>query len=336
MYILSTCGAREAPLEALFAVRAANAILPGMNKIERMHTMLRSERPDRVPAGFWFHFPESAAAGTAMAQAHIDYYRAADPDLLKVMNDNGYEAVGVDVVRSPADWRKLEPAPLSSAPYQAQLAGLRELVDTLGGEVLMATTIFNPYATGNKISDNKVTEHLKEDPEAVSAGLGAIAESLAAFSAACIDAGAAGIYFSAQGGDASRFTAEEHLRYIKPHDVTVLEAATAAGATCNILHICGRGIRLQHYVDYPGHTVNWAPQNDNLSLPAGRDLFRRPIIGGIDERGPIVDGPRAAIAAEVHGALATMGSAGFMVGAGCTLPNDVEVEHLAWAREAVA
>ena len=329
-------GVRKTPLEAPFAVPAANAILPGMNKIERMHTMLRGERPDRVPAGFWFHFPESAVAGTAMAQAHIDYYRAADPDLLKVMNDNGYEAVGVDVVRSPADWRKLEPAPLSSAPYQAQLAGLRELVDVLGGEVLMATTIFNPYATGNKISDNKVTEHLKEAPEAVSAGLGAIAESLAAFSAACIDAGAAGIYFSAQGGDASRFTAEEHLRYIKPHDVTVLEAATAAGATCNILHICGRGIRLQHYVDYPGHTVNWAPQNDNLSLTAGRDLFRRPIIGGIDERGPIVDGPRAAIAAEVHGALATMGSAGFMVGAGCTLPNDVDVEHLAWAREAVS
>ncbi len=307
-----------------------------MNKIERMHTMLRGERPDRVPAGFWFHFPESAAAGTAMAQAHIDYYRAADPDLLKVMNDNGYEAVGVDVVRSPADWRKLEPAPLSSAPYQAQLAGLRALVDVLGGEVLMATTIFNPYATGNQISDNKVTEHLKEDPEAVSAGLAAIAESLAEFSAACIDAGAAGIYFSAQGGDASRFTAEEHRRYIKPHDVTVLEAATAAGATCNIVHICGRGIRLEHYVDYPGHTVNWAPQNDNLSLTAGRDLFRRPIIGGIDERGPIVDGPREAIAAEVHGALATMGSAGFMVGAGCTLPNDVEVEHLAWAREAVS
>ena len=307
-----------------------------MNKIERMQTMLRGERPDRVPAGFWFHFPASAAAGHAMARAHIDYYRAADPDLLKVMNDNGYEAVGVDSVKSPADWRKLEPAPLSSAPYQAQLAGLRELVDVLGDEVLMATTIFNPYGTGNKISGNKVAEHVKEDPDAVAAGLGAIAESLAEFSAACIEAGAAGIYFSAQGGDASRFTADEHLQYIKPHDVTVLEAATAAGAACNILHICGRGIRLEHYVDYPGHTVNWAPQNDNLSLTAGRDLFRRPIIGGIDERGPIVDGPRESITAEVHAALAAMGSAGFMVGGGCTLPPDVQVEHLVWARQAVS
>ena len=31
-----------------------------------------------------------------------------------------------------------------------------------------------------------------------------------------------------------------------------------------------------------------------------------------------------------------MGSAGFMVGGGCTLPPDVQVEHLVWAREAVS
>jgi uroporphyrinogen decarboxylase len=311
-------------------------MLKAMNKIERMQAMLQGERPDRVPAGFWFHFPAANAAGHAMAQAHIDYYRAADPDLLKVMNDNGYERVGVEAITSPADWRKLEPAPQSSAAYQAQLSGLRELVDTLGDEVLMASTIFNPYATGNKISDGKVTEHLKADPESVAAGLAAIAESLAGFAAACIEAGAAGIYFSAQGGDGDRFTAQEHASYLKPHDITVLQAATAAGATCNILHVCGRGLRLEDYRDYPGHTVNWAPQNDNLSLTAGRDLFRRPIIGGIDERGPIVDGPRESITAEVQAALAAMGSAGFMVGGGCTLPPDVQVEHLVWARQAVS
>ena len=307
-----------------------------MNKIDRMQAMLRGDRPDRIPAGFWFHFPAANAAGHAMAQAHIDYYRAADPDLLKVMNDNGYEPVGVEAITSPADWRKLEPAPLASKAYQAQLSGLRELVDALGDEVLMATTIFNPYSTGNKISDAKVTEHMKADPEALSAGLAAIAASLAEFARACIETGVAGIYFSAQGGEKDRFTAEEHERYIKPHDLTILEAATAAGATCNVLHICGRGVRLDGFRDYPGHTVNWAPQNDNLSLSAGRNLFQRPIIGGVDERGPIVDGSQAAITAEVQAAITEMGPAGFMVGAGCTVPNDITVQHLVWAREAVA
>jgi uroporphyrinogen decarboxylase len=271
-----------------------------------------------------------------MAQAHVDYYRATGTDLLKVMNDNYYQPAGIDRVSSPSDWRKLEPAPLSARPFQAQLEGLRILVDQLGDEVLMATTIFNPYATGNHVSDRSVTEHLRVDPEAVSFGLATIAASLAEFARACIAAGVAGIYFSAQGGDGDRFTPEQRAKYLRPHDLVVLEAATAAGATCNVLHICGRGLRLDEYREYPGHVVNWAPQNDNPSLGAGRELFQRPIIGGVDERGAIVNGPRAAITDEVQAAITDMGGAGFMVGGGCTVPSDTPLEHLVWAREAAA
>ena len=55
----------------------------------------------------------------------------------------------------------------------------------------------------------------------------------------------------------------------------------------------------------------------------------------IRDSGPLVDGPREAIVDEVRTALAEMGSAGFMIGAGCTVPNDINVQHLVWAREAV-
>ncbi|MFZ5918039.1 MAG: hypothetical protein ACOYZ7_13945 [Chloroflexota bacterium] len=102
-----------------------------------------------------------------------------------------------------------------------------------------------------------------------------------------------------------------------------------------MLHICGHNLRLAPYTDYPAHAVNWAPQHGNLSLSQGRDLFRRTIIGGVDERGPIVNGPRQAIVAEVQAAIAEMGQVGFMIGAGCTVPNDIDVQHLIWAREAV-
>jgi uroporphyrinogen decarboxylase len=162
-----------------------------MNKIERVRRALRGEPVDRVPATFWFHFPAEARAGHAMAEAHLNYYRAADPDFLKVMNDNDYAPEGVAQIHAPDDWCKLKPAPLTSRPYQDQLDGLRELVDAIGGEALLVTTIFNPYATGNSISGKQVTERLKADPEAVSAGLATIAESLAEFARACIEAGAA-------------------------------------------------------------------------------------------------------------------------------------------------
>jgi uroporphyrinogen decarboxylase len=207
-------------------------------------------------------------------------------------------------------------------------------VDAIGDEALIITTIFNPYATGNDISGAKVTEHLRADPKAVSAGLATIAESLGEFAAACIEAGAAGIYFSAQGGEQDRFDVETWKSHVRPHDVTVLERAEEAGATFNLLHICGEAIRLEGYADYPAHAVNWAPQLKNLSLGQGRSLFRRTLVGGVDQRGPIVDGSRLDIKKEVRAAISEGGRAGFMVGAGCTVPNEVVVEHLAWAIEA--
>lgn len=305
-----------------------------MNKIERVKAALHGEPVDVVPASFWFHFPAEQRAGHAMFLAHMAYYRAADPDYLKVMNDNGYALTGVDAIRAPGDWCRLEPAPLSSQPFQDQLAGLRELVDAIGDEALLVTTIFNPYATGNDISGGKVTEHLKADPEAVSAGLATIADSLADFARACIAAGAAGIYFSAQGGEADRFTPEEFERYIQPHDLAVLRAAEEAGATFNLLHICGSGLRLSPYVAYPAHAVNWAPQLGNLSLSKGRALFRRPIVGGVDQRGSIVDGTREQLAAEVAAAIGEAGRLGTIIGAGCTVPSEIDVQRLVWARQA--
>jgi uroporphyrinogen decarboxylase len=305
-----------------------------VNKIERVRAALAGKPVDVIPASFWFHFPAEQRAAHAMAAAHLAYYRAANPDFLKVMNDNVYALAGLDAIREPGDWRRLRPAPLNSQPYQDQLAGLHEIVDAVGSETLVITTIFNPYATGNDISDRMVTDHLKADPAAVGAGLAAIAESLARFAQACIEAGAAGIYFSAQGGEAHRFTDAEFDRYIKPADLTVLNAAASTSATFNLLHICGQGLRMTPYADYPAHAVNWAPQLGNLSLRAGRELFRRPIVGGVDQRGVIVNGIREQITAEVESAVMQLGREGTLIGAGCTLPSDIDVQRIVWATEA--
>jgi len=307
-----------------------------MDKVERVRRALRGEPVDRVPASFWFHFPADQRAAHAMAQAHLTYYRSADPDFLKVMNDNYYDPAGVEEIRSVSDWSKLRPAPLSSPAFQNQLAGLRELSDAIGDETFLVTTIFNPYMNGDGISEWKLAEHLKADPESVSAGLATIADSLADFARACVEAGAAGIFFAAQGGEANRRTLEEFERYIKPHDLVVLRAARDSGASFNLLHICGEGIRLEAYADYPAHAVNWATQLNNLSLANGRRLFRRTVVGGVDQRGPIVTGSRKEIAAEVGRAIVEMGTTGLMIGAGCTVPSETPIERLVWAREAVA
>jgi len=40
-----------------------------------------------------------------MALAHMEYYRAADPDYLKVMNDNYYSPPDFQDLSKPQDWQ---------------------------------------------------------------------------------------------------------------------------------------------------------------------------------------------------------------------------------------
>ena len=303
-----------------------------MNKIERVRTVLAGKIPDRVPASFWFHFPRELARGRKSVKAHLDYYRHANLDFLKIMNEHPYR---VEIaLKNPSDWRKIKPAPITSKFYQAQLDEIKMITDELGGECLTTTTIFNPYSEGNHASGKLVTEHLKADPDSVKIGLATIAESLAEFAAACIDAGADGIYFSAQGGEADRFDEQTFLEIIKPHDLIVLNAVKDK-ADFNILHICRDNIRLHHYSNYPGNVVNWAATaSNNIPLADGKELFKRPILGGMDNRGVIVSGDPQEIEQEVHRIIDDFGIKNLIIGADCTLPTDTPIENIRAAVEA--
>lgn len=304
-----------------------------MNKVERVRAALAGAEVDRVPASFWFHFTRDKARGEASVKAHLDYYRESGVDFLKIMNEHPYQT-NVEIA-TPADWRQVRPAPLSSSFYQGQLDEIKRIVDALQGECLTVTTIFGPFGEGNHATNNLVTEHLKADPEAVNQGLAAIAESLAEFAVACVEAGASGIYYSAQGGEADRFSEEEFLNYIKPHDLTVLNAFKDQGEF-HLLHICKDRIRLNLYADYPGHAVNWAATKNNLSLQEGQALFKRPVVGGMGDRGIIVDGSPEAIQGAVREIITDFGSRGLMIGADCTLPTDIDVNNIRLAVEATA
>jgi uroporphyrinogen decarboxylase len=304
-----------------------------VNKVERVRTALAGEQVDRIPAGFWFHFPPEQAHGQASINAHLKFYRESSVDFLKVMNEHPYQA-NVDIKR-PADWRQVRPAPLSVPFYQEQLDEVKAIVDALGGDCLVITTLFGPFASGNHASNHMVTEHLKIDADSVHQGLGAIAESLAEFALACVDAGASGIYYSAQGGEAYRFTEEQFLRYIKPHDLTILERIDDRGEF-HLLHVCKDQIRLELYADYPGHAVNWAVTKNDLDLNQGRDLFRRTVVGGMDDRGVIVDGSPQDIRAAVGQVIAEAGTEAFILGADCTVPTDIPVSNIRVAVEATS
>jgi uroporphyrinogen decarboxylase len=196
-------------------------------------------------------------------------------------------------------------------------------------------TVFGPFASGNHASSNLVTEHAKLDPAAVSAGLAAIADSLGEFALACVGAGAAGIYYSAQGGEIDRFTEEQFLSTIKPHDVAVLSRAMTVGEF-HLLHICKDRVRLSLYADCPSHAVNWAASKHNPGLKEGQQIFQRTVVGGMDDRGVIAFGTEGEIHRAVRALVDEVGTRGFMVGADCTVPTDIPIANIRAAVQATA
>ena len=304
-----------------------------MNKTERVRAVLAGEQPDRVPASFWFHFPEGSKHGTASVKSHMDYLAETDVDFLKIFNEHPYQTE-FDI-KEPADWERLRPVPLSSPFFQAMLEETRAIVEAVDGQCLTVTTVFGPFGEGNHATGGLVTDHYREDPVAVAHGLKVIAESLAEFSLALLDCGTDGIYFSAQGGERDRFSEEQFLSDLKPCDLTVLEAIDGK-AEFNLLHICKDDVRLEHYTDYPANAVNWAAAKSNWSMAEGLAQFKRPVVGGLHDRGVIVEGSLDDIEKAVHTVLDDVGNRNFMVGADCTLPTDNSLANIRQAVQATA
>ena len=149
-----------------------------------------------------------------------------------------------------------------------------------------------------------------------------------------------GIYFSAQFGEPGRFTDEEWAKLVQPSDLLALSAAEERSGKFNILHICGEpeyGFKtaLNRFRDYPGSIVNWSVKDNGVSLTEGKKLFKRPILGGLNNRGNILNGDDEAIRAEVNATIDGFGSASMMIGADCTIQGKgISLDRIKTAVEA--
>ena len=95
----------------------------------------------------------------------------------------------------------------------------------------------------------------------------------------------------------------------------------------NILHICGEPeydfkTHVEWFGDYPADLVNWSVKDNGYSLEKGRQFFKKPILGGMNNKGNILKGPGEAIEKEAWQVLDSFGTRGFMLGADCTIQGE--------------
>ncbi|MCZ6699565.1 MAG: hypothetical protein O7D94_11585 [Planctomycetota bacterium] len=324
-----------------------------MGPIERVKCVLEGRKPDRPPISFWYHFPPDQACGPAAVKAHVDHLEAFDLDFLKVMNDNRYPHDGR--IECVADLASVTLLRGDEPEFTRQLDLIADLKRALHGRVLMATTLFNAWATLRHLvrpprkkhrppvmtgsadaPSNKIKEFFVEDPEAVKSALQRIGTSLARFARRCLEAGADGVFLSVRDDwlESSGGPPRLYDELVRSSDLEILDAAS--DGRFNLLHVCGTSVDFRRFAEYPVHVVNWADRAAGPSIAEVRAWVRPAICAGVDNLVTLAEGTIQDCDAEVKDALDQAGGHPIMIGPGCTYdPENVPRANLEAACRAV-
>ncbi len=306
------------------------------NKRDTMLALLdRNARQDYVPAAFFIHFDQAFHFGQPAVQKHLEYFRYTGMDFVKIQYERTFPPVAA--IKRPDDWRKMPSYKLDF--YQPLLDAVQGLVKEAKKEALVLMTLYSPFmCAGHTTSQALVAAHLQEDPEPVRKGLEIITDSLMLFVKECIRLGVDGFYASTQGGEVGKFSDPQvFARNVKPFDLVLMNEMNRS-CRFNILHVCdynGPYADLAPYAEYPGHVVNCNPKltTRTLTWTDVERLFNRPCMGGMDRHGIMTTGSAEQARQAARDAL-KQATTPFVLGADCTLPNDIKWDNIRAAVDA--
>jgi hypothetical protein len=330
-----------------------------MTKKEFVLAAMSGKIQDRMPASFWFHFSGNEADGQGSINAHLEYLKKTDIDFLKIMSDGlSYQPDYGIRIEKASDWRKIKPQGKASKYVKGAVERVKRINEALKGEVATFYTVFSavsiarhhvlvdyfsPYKkeiVHNGPDDLILKEHLREDPESVLAGLDAIAEDTVTLIHEVVKEGnATGLFISIMSGEIDRFTFDEYHNWVTPSDMKIINGANEV-SNYNIAHYCGyTGVKnnLQLWKDYPLNIINWASVTEDLNPVQAREVFgkNKVLLGGFDcsSKSLLVTGTEHDIKAFTEKLMREYANAPFIIGADCTVPPDIDINHIKWVLE---
>lgn len=323
-----------------------------------LDAMDNKETP-RVPTGFWHHFvhPEYVDYRTnpAVIQQNVDghqqFFRELQPDLVKLMCD-GFFVYPNDLLMNHKDLEELKqmkPLGPNNDWITKQVELAKAQIKTFTYEVATFFNIFSPTFTikfmlgeNSKPANVKFADWIMQNKEAVKHAINVMAEDVAILSQKIItEGGATGIYFCVQNVQDERITKEIYDEIIYPAELKIFTAANEV-SKYNIYHICGyAGARndLSWYLSFPARIISFATNVEGVSLSEFKKMFNCDcVIGGYanTKDSVLYKGTKEEIQAEARKILNESGRRGMILGADCSLPFDIDINHLIWAKEATA
>ncbi len=305
-----------------------------MTKRERMLQLLNENDKTIRLGSFWHHFTEDKWFGNQAVDAHLNFYREANLDFIKIMEEIRYTFD----MKSAKDWYHFQPVARKAPERICQQDIIKKIADTIGDESMVYTTIFDPLRTvGITMGYDYIEAHIQEDPKAVGSAFLAMAESASEYAEDCIMAGADGIFFSSKGSEKDRFSKEVFDQIVYQPDAMIGKNIFEK-SKYTLLHICGIDTELSYYQDFPCSIVNWDSHHGRYDLSNGALMFpNKVILGGIDNHsGPLIDGTDEEIIRAVEDIFNGFSAPNpLILGADCTLPIDISYRRVKTAIESL-
>ena len=312
-----------------------------MTRRERVTAALGGRAVDRVPLAFWAHNFATENSAAALAAETLRLARTFDWDYLKPQSraqcfaemwgleytPSGDRATPYTVTHVPVesadDLAQLAPADPRTGALGEQLDALALIRAGVGPDTPIIWTVFAPLMVVPFLvrgGRERTFALLRSEPAALERALAAIAETLAAYAALALGAGADGLFYATNVATRELMTADECRRFQRPFDTVVLK--TVAAAPFNVLHLCGGGVLFDEFVDYPVSAFSYATVPGNPSLVEGRRRTGRAVIGGLPAKPVIRTMTAAAIAERARAAVRETGGRSHLLGPDCSIDPD--------------
>jgi uroporphyrinogen decarboxylase len=308
-----------------------------ISSTERIQAVLAGEQPDRIPVALWRHFPVDDQDPHELAVSSVLFQETFGLDLIKVTpassfclkdwgaqdvwegNTEGTRKFTGNVVQKPRDWQSLKVLDPRKGMLGAQLECLKEILKRKAGTVPVLQTIFNPLAQAKHLCGPDVLlEHMVRYPEALRAGLDAIARTTVWFVEACMELRVDGVFLAVQHANAGFPGEEVYREWGRTDDLAILKAAR--DGWLNMLHLHGSKVYFSLAAEYPVQVVNWHDRESGPSLESGHQSSKKTVCGGWRQWETMVLGDAKKIDKEAQDAVRQMKGRHLLLGTGCVTP----------------
>jgi uroporphyrinogen decarboxylase len=299
-----------------------------MTKRERVSCAMRGEKPDRVPVSIYQHSTVHDRGVDAFVDYTLRFHAKFDPDYVKVMYDELYDApVNFQFATDSSVWDLLEDLDPHRAAFGRYLESLRRIRDRVDRDTPVLATVFTPLHIAVRLAWRRLIDDCRHDGDQVQRGLSTITRNTVAFvKAALAEAGVDGFFLGGYGCDPGWLAEDDYRRFAAPHDRAVVAAMRAAPFVIAHAH-GGAQAYTGLYASYDCDALSWEDRHGGWDLDEARRQTARCLVGGIDHVAVQRGGPALA-RAQAQDAIRRTGGRGHILSPGCTFLDGTSAETM--------